>query len=415
MSATMQRATRETDLGRDFDLLWGGLSVSLMGSELTAVALPLLAALTLHVSPFGMGAIVACGKAAYLVVGVPAGVLADRVRRRPLIVVADLARAALLAAIVALAIEGLLSVPLVALLAFALAALAALFDVAHYAYLPWILGNERLLRGNGRLQASYSTAESAGPGIGGVVVAAAGAPVALVADAISYLVSAGCTLAVSGAEPARERSSSTGMGVGLAMLLRHPLLRPIVLVSAAANVGFDLSLAVTILFLLRDLGLSVAFVGLAFAARGLGAVPGALLADRVASRCGLGRAIAGGWIVQGLGLLLLPLALGPRWLTLVIVAASGLVTGLGETVGNVGQWSLRQALVPDEIQARVTGAHRTIVYGAGALGAAAGGVLGETIGLRGALVIGGGLFLIAALAFTRTGVPSLRTLDTTTR
>jgi predicted MFS family arabinose efflux permease len=397
-------------LGRDFNLLWSGLSISLVGSELTAVALPLLAALALHASPLGMGAIAACGKAAYLVVGVPAGELADRVRRRPLIVVADLSRAALLAVVVVLALTHVLSVVLVAVVAFVLASLAALFDVAHYAYLPWILGRDRLLRGNGRLQASYSTAESAGPGLGGVIVAAAGASTALVADALSYLVSAACTLTVDREEPARARDESHGIAVGIETLLRHPLLRPIVLTSAVATIGFDCSLAVTILFLLRDLGLGPALVGLAFAARGLGAVPGALVADGAARRLGLGRAIAGGWIVQGAGLLLLSLAFGPPPLVMVVIAVSGLSAGLGETIANVGQWSLRQALVADEIQARVTGAHRTIVYGAGALGATAGGVLGEAIGLRPTLGVGGGVFLAASLAFTRTRVRSVREL-----
>jgi MFS family permease len=410
MSMSMEQRCGHLGLGRDFNLLWAGLSVSLVGSELTAVSLPLLAALTLHASPLGMGAIAACGKAAFLVVGVPAGELADRVRRRPLIIVADVSRAVLLAAVVVLALTHSLSVALVAAVAFALAALAALFDVAHYAYLPWILGRDRLLRGNGRLQASYSTAESAGPGLGGVIVAAAGAPLALATDALSYLVSAACTLAVPGEEPARVRHDSHGLAVGIETLLRHPLLRPIVVTSTVATIGFDCSLAVTILFLLRDLRLDAALVGLAFAARGLGAVPGALIADRTARRLGLGRAIAGGWIVQGIGLLVLPLAFGPRPLVLLVIAVSGLSAGLGETVANVGQWSLRQALVGDEIQARVTGAHRTIVYGAGALGAAAGGVLGGTIGLRPTLAVGGGVFLAAGLAFTRSRVRSLHAL-----
>jgi MFS family permease len=401
-------------LGREFELLWAGLSVSLLGSELTAIALPLLAALTLHASPLEMGAIAACGKAAYLVVGVPAGALADRVRRRPLIVIADVARAALLAGVVVLAATGSLSVPLVAAAAFALAALSALFDVAYYAYLPWILGRDRLLRGNGRLQASYSTAESAGPGLGGLIVAAAGVAAALGADAVSYLISAACTLGVRGGEPARERGAPLGMGAGIATLLGSPLLRPIVIVSALASVGFDLSLAVTVLFLVHDIGLGAALIGLAFAARGFGAVPGALLADRVARRLGLGRAIAGGWIVQGIGLLTLPLAAGPLPIALATIALSGLVTGVGETIANVGQWSLRQAIVPDHLQARVTGAQRAIVYGAGTLGALAGGILGQTIGLRATLAVGGALFLAANIAFTRTGVLAVHDLEDTT-
>lgn len=150
--------------------------------------------------------------------------------------------------------------------------------------------------------------------------------------------------------------------------------------STIASVGFDLSLTVTVLFQVRDIGLGAAFVGLAFATRGVSAVPGALAADRAARRFGLGRASAGGWVVQGIGLLMLPLAAGPLPLALAAIAVSGLVAGLGETVANVGQWSLRQAIVPDELQARVTGAHRAIVYGAGTLGATAGGILGNTIG-----------------------------------
>jgi MFS family permease len=399
-----------TGLGRDFNLLWAGLSVSLVGSELTAVALPLLAALTLHASALEMGAIAACGKLAFLVVGVPAGELADRVRRRPLIIAADLARASLLAVVVWLALTGSLSLVLVAAVAFLLAALSALFDVAHYSYLPWILGRDRLLRGNGRLQASYSVAESAGPGLGGVIVAAAGAAAALVVDAASFLASAFCTLAVPAQEPARERTSTDAVGAGIRVLLTNPLLRPIVAASAVATAGFDCALAVTILFLIHDLGLGAALVGLAFAARGVGAVPGALIADAAVRRLGLGHAIAGGWIVQGCGLLLLPCAAGPRSLALALIALSGVVAGLGETVGNVAQWSLRQATVPDELQARATGAHRTIVFGAGALGAIAGGVLGEAIGLRATLAFGAAVFLVASIAFTRSGVRSLRSL-----
>jgi Major Facilitator Superfamily len=221
-------------------------------------------------------------------------------------------------------------------------------------------------------------------------------------------------VAVRGKEPQRARDTSVGPGAGLALLLHDPLLRPIVIASAVASVGFDLSLAVTVLFLLRDIGLGAAFVGLAFAARGFGAVPGALAADRTANRFGLGRAIAGGWMVQGLGLLILPLAAGPLPLALATVAVSGLVAGGGETIANVGQWSLRQAIVPDDLQARVTGAHRAIVYGAGTLGAAAGGILGETIGLRATLAVGATIFLAANIAFTRTGVLSVHDLDDAT-
>jgi predicted MFS family arabinose efflux permease len=194
------------------------------------------------------------------------------------------------------------------------------------------------------------------------------------------------------------------------VLLGNRSLRPIVAASAVATAGFDCALAVTILFLIHDLGFGAVLVGLAFAARGAGAVPGALIADVAARRLGLGRAIAGGWIVQGCGLLLLPCAAGPRPLALVVIALSGVVAGVGETVGNVAQWSMRQAIVPDELQARATGAHRTIVFGAGALGAIAGGVLGEEIGLRAAIAVGAGVFLGASIAFTRTRVPSIRSL-----
>jgi len=243
-----------------------------------------------------------------------------------------------------------------------------------------------------------------------VIVAASGAATALLVDAVSYLASALCTLAVPGQEPTRVRHDERGVFAGITALVRDPLLRPIVLCSAVATLGFDLSFAVTILFLVHGLGFGAALVGLAFAARGCGAVPGALIADAAARRLGLGRAIAAGWILEGIGLLMLPLAAGPLALVLLVIAISGLTEGIGETVGNVGQWSLRQALVSDEIQARVTGAHRTIVFGVGAVGATAGGVLGATIGLRGALATGGAIFLAASLAFTRTRVLSVRAL-----
>jgi MFS family permease len=370
--------------------LWAAQTVALFGAEITTLAVPLTAALLLGATPFQMGLLVAAGEAPFLVWSLPIGVYADRLRRRPLLIAADLGRALLLCAIPLAALLGLLRIELLYAVAFLTGTLSVLFEVAHYAYVPALAPRGHLTEVNGKLQVSHSAAAAAGPGLAGLLVQAISAPFAVIATAASFLASATLLGSIAQSEPpARSDRARPGlrqeMAEGLRALLGHPLLRPIVLVSAVIGLFLYAVRAGFVLFATRELGLDAATLGAVIAAGGLAAVPGGLLAERAARRLGFGRAIWGGWLVAGASLLLIPLA--TRATAVPLLAAAMAIGGLAETIANVNQWSLRQIVTPDHLQARVTASHRFLVYGAFPLGALLGGLLATALDLRPALLL----------------------------
>jgi MFS family permease len=394
-------------LGRDFGKLWAALSVSLMGSKITALALPLIAAITLGASPLQMGLLAAAGQFPFLLFSLPAGVWIDRRRRRPVLIGADVGSAALL-----------LSVPLATLfggpgmmqlywVAFGVGTLTVVSELAHYAYVPTLVGREHLTACNSRLQISHSAASAAGPGLGGALVQVLSAPVAVLVDAASFLVSAVFLRSIRKPEPPPSASQlpplRRSMVDGIRFLLRHPLLRPIVLTSAATGIFGAGFLALYVLFATRELGLSPAVIGLVFAIGGAAAIPGALAARWAGDRFGVGPVIIGGWTLAGVASLIVPFASGPPFAVTAILSTSKALEGATDTIANIQQWSLRQTVTPDEVAGRVTAGHRFVVYGAEAGGALLGGQLGALVGLREALVVCavGALLAPASAVFSR--------------
>ena len=368
-------------------------SVSLFGSEITTLALPLTAALALGATPVQMGLLAAAGQAPFLLCSLAAGVWVDRSPRRPLLIGADLGRALLLASIPAAALLGALRIEHLYAVAFLAGVLGVVFEVAHYAYVPSLLRREQLIEGNSKLQISYSAAESGGPGVAGLLVQLASAPLTLLADAASFLVSALLLRAIAApeapvAQPAGRGGARREIVEGLRALLGHPLLRPIVLASATSGLFHGGVTALYVLYATRDLGIGPLALGLVFAAGGLGAIPGAVLSGRVARRFGTGPAIIWGILLGQL--LLLPIPLAARFPTpaaIATLAAAQVLGGIVNTIANVNQWSLRQAVTPDHLQGRVTASHRFLVYGAPPLGALLGGFLGAAIGLGPAILL----------------------------
>lgn len=374
-----------------FHRLWAAQSVALFGQEITTLALPLIAALTLGASPFQMGLLVAAGEAPFLLFSLPTGVLVDRSQRWPLLLSADLGRAFVLALIPAAALLGMLRLELLYVAAFLAGALGVLFEVAHYAYVPWLAPRHELTAANGKLQVSHSAAEAAGPGLAGLLIQAVSAPLAILATAATFLISAMLLGTIRRPETHHLRrphggSVRTDIAQGLGAVLHHPLLRPIVLISGVIGIFTYAVRALYILFATRDLGLDALQIGAIMAVGGLAAVPGGLLAQRVAGRLGLGTAIWGGWLLQNAALLALPLATPATAMPLLIAAQA--LGGSAGTIANVNQWSLRQAVTPDHLQGRVTATHRFLVYGAFPLGAVLGGALASVIGMREALWFG---------------------------
>jgi MFS family permease len=381
-------ATRWGDFGR----VWAALSVSLLGTEITALALPLLAALTLGASALEMGVLAAAGQVPFLLFSLPAGAWIDRLPRRPVLIATDVASSLLLVSVPLAVLFGGPNFPHLVVVAFGVGTMTVVSEVAHYAYVPSLVGRERLTESNSRLQVSYSAAAAAGPGLAGVLVQLLTAPVAVLADAVSFLISAALLRSIRRPEPPPERSDARlpmrrSIADGMRKLLGHPLLRAIIVASVPITFCTSGFLALYVLYASRELGLAPATIGLIFAAGGVGAISGAMLARRAADRFGVGPAIIGGWVLAAAGALLVPLAAGPTVVVVVILALSKAFEGVTDTVANIHQWSLRQVVTPDHLAGRVTAGHRFAVYGAGAAGALAGGALGTALGLRPALFV----------------------------
>ncbi|SFQ33524.1 Predicted arabinose efflux permease, MFS family [Amycolatopsis arida] len=370
-------------LHRDFRRLWAGDTVSQFGTFVGHTVLPLLAATVLAATPAQMGLLTAAEHAAFLLLGLPAGVWVDRVRRRTLMLAADAVRGTLLLTVPLAWWAGALTLTHLVVVALLVGACTLFFDVSYQSYLPFLVGRDRLVEGNTKLQASQSVAQVTGPGIGGLLVQAVGAATAVTATGLSYLASAGWLLRIRAREPRPVRAEGTRLRTevaeGLRFVFGDRALRAITGYTASANFAGAAFTAVEVLFLTRHLGLPAAAVGTVLAAGGAGSVLGALTAGWWTRRIGQARAI---WLVPLLtapAMFLVPLS-APGW-RIGLVVAGLVVTGYGIVVYNVAQISYRQALCPDHLLGRMNASIRCVVWGTLPLGALAGGLLGEWIGV----------------------------------
>lgn len=383
----------------DFLKLWTGQTVSIFGSLITRVALPLLAILTLGASPLQVALLQMADGAPPLLAGPWAGVWADRLRRRPLLIAADLGRASLLATIPLAAWTGRLGMTLLYVVALLASALTVLFDVAYQAYLPTVVPRDALVEGNSKLAASAAVAEFGGFGLSGVLVQTLTAPVAILIDAVTFIVSATSLALLHKPErllnPVPETVSSAlhELREGVLTVARERLLRPLA-VAAAVDLFFThMWVAVLMLFLLRDLRLTPGPIGVVFGIGGIASLIGAFGATKLERRYGSGRAIVGGLLVYRFGAFPVALAAGPAPLILLLLAGQQ-ATDAAYTVFHITRLSLIQRLVPDRLLGRVSATFHTLERSAMLLGLFVGGLLGNWIGLRPTLLVG----MIGALA-----------------
>jgi MFS family permease len=392
----------ENVLRTDFGKLWAALSFSLLGSEVTTLALPLIAARTLGASALEMGILAAAGQVPFLLFSLPAGAWVDRLPRRPVLIATDLGSALLLLSIPISLVFGGPAYLQLCIVGFGIGTFTVISEVAHYAYVPTLVDRGKLTRFNSRLQVSHSTAAAAGPGLAGVLIQLLTAPIAVLADAVSFLLSTGLLRAIrKREEPVEDEGEEISMlravRDGLGFLLGHRLLRPLILILMPAVFCESGLLALYILYATRNLDLSPLLIGVVFAAGGVGAVPGAIVAERSEARFGVGPAIIGGYALSGVAALLVPIAAGPTVVVVTILVLAKAFGGVTDTTANVQQWTLRQAVTPDRLQGRVTAGHRFTVYGAGAVGAIAAGALGSVVGVRAALVVFAAGMVVAPL------------------
>lgn len=401
----------------DFLTYWGGQSVSLLGTQVTRLALPLTAVLLLRATPAQMGALGALEYAPFLLFTLVAGVHVDRSRRRPILIAADAGRAALLLAVPALALAGALRIELLYAVAFLVGVCTVWFYLANQAYIPALVPPERTVAANARLAASESAADMIGPGLGGLLVQALAAPLALLADALSYVVSVATLWRIRAVEPTPPRPERrlpvrAEIGEGFRVTFGNPYLRALLGEAASYNLFWQVVQTVFLLYAVRALGMSPGALGLVLALGSAGAVLGALVTGRAARIVGVGRVIVASVALSDLAPLLLPLAPGASRLSAPLLALGLFATGAGTTACNVHTVSLRQRLVPAHLQGRMNACYRLVAYGSIAVGALLGGLLGERVGLRTTLLVGA-LGLLTSLIFVLASpVPRLETLPT---
>lgn len=386
-----------------FMRFWASRSLGYVGAEVTALALPLTAVTVLAASPEEMGLLVAAQNVPILLFGLLVGVWMDGRRRQPVLVGTDVARAAVISSIPIAATFGLLGMGQLYVVASIIGALSAFAAVAEQSFLPTLVGKGNLLKANAKLELSSSLAELGGPGIGGALAQAITAPFALALDGLCYAISAPLLRGMGDREvltarPGSRRSVVAELSEGLRVLLRHPTLRPIILCASTDNFfAVGLFTPLYVLYLNRELGVSPVVLGLIMAAAGPGTLLGALLADRLARRYGLGPTLLGAQLITGLGRLLVPLAGGPSALLLGLLATAEFFNGFGTPLFNANQISLRQTLTPDHLQGRVHAGARFVMWGIIPAGAALGGFLGGWFGLRATLFLAGIGTLLATL------------------
>jgi MFS family permease len=378
---------------RDFARLWVGESVSAVGTQISLLAIPLVAVQLLHASPGQMGVLGALGTIPYLLFAMVAGVWTDRSRKRPLLIGAQIAEAVLLLLIPVLALLGVLRLSHLFAITFALGVTKVLFEVAYQSYLPRLVERNDLVQANSRLSASASVAEIGGPGLGGLLVSALTAPFAIVVDAVSFLVSAVALGRIRRREPVpvvdrRRGRIRTEVVEGFRETFRNRYLLAFAGEAATYNVAWSAINALLVLWAVRELGLSAATLGLLLSVGSVGALLGALLTERLARRIGVGRAMWASAVVSNLGVLLIPAAAGHPALVLAVLGTAFFLRGLGMTGTNVHTYAIRQAVTPVAMLGRSSAAYRVLTYGFVPLGALLGGLLGETIGLRPALLVG---------------------------
>ena len=401
---------------RRFRKLLLGLTASQLGGGVAAVVVPVVAVVDLRATPLQLGLVTSAEFIAYAVFGLVAGVYVDRWRRRPIMLVTDAGRAGVVLLVPLLTALGLLQIGHLFLVALVLGVLTFFSDTASQAVVPAIVSRERLLTANSRLQTSVSATQLAGPALGGVLGQAAGAALGLAAAALGFVVSLGCVLWMGSlpethTEPRRDDGPRQGTVAsqvtgGLRYVLGDPILSGVLGTVAHFNFVITAQSALLVVFLLDEVRAPVSLVGLLLSASGVGAVAGALSSRWVSRRLGSGRTlVAAAALGPALGLLT-PLAhLDVRLVGFVVGTAA---LGASAAVMRVVSQSYRQAVVPANLLGRVVAANRMITWGPLPLAALAGGLLGQLIGVRPALVALALLLTAAPAWLLRTPVLRMR-------
>ncbi|MFF0305818.1 MFS transporter [Streptosporangium sp. NPDC004379] len=394
----------------DFLRLWAGQALSQAGSQISYVAIPLIAVVTLGASATEMGvlgALVRLPMLGFLLFGV----YVDRMRKRPVLIWTDLGRAVVLALVPLLYVMDSLTLGALYAVVFALSLLSVFFQVAYRSYFPSLVPLSHLAEGNGKLQLSESLAQTAGPGAASALLKVMAAPMLILIDVFSYLFSAVAVLLIRRPEARPEPDDETAGSVhraiwaGFRWVMTQPMIRPLAIASGLYSFFVMGAMqSIYILFLLRGgPDLPPEWVGAVMATGGVGAILGATLSVRTMRRLGIGPTLLWSTVIGNCSLLLVPFASGSVWTAAVMLGASQFVVWACNQVFFVSNMTLVQSITPPRLQARVIGTIYSLGLIPAPLGALGAGLLGDAVGLRFAIlvaVVAGAILPILLLVFS---------------
>jgi len=378
--------------------LWMGETVEWFGGQITALALPTVAILSLNAGPFEMGLLGALNTIAYPILGLFVGVLADRWRRRPMMVWANIGQVLALGSIPLAFMFRMLSLNQLFAVALVMSVTTVFFVIAYQSYLPTLVDREDLVEGNAKLETSSSASLVFGPALGGLLIQVVGAAQSIIFDAISTLVAA---LAIQSIKQPEVTTSDTKraffkeLRAGAEVIFVNPILRTLTAASATLNLGRSMFYAVFFLFIYDQLKITPGTAGLVLGIGSTGFLIGALGAPKIVKKLGLGVTLALALFISGTGLLMVPITM--YGLAAPTLAALWMLSNVGMPLYNINQVSLRQAITSNQVQGRMNATMRTITWSTWPVGALAGGILGAILGLPLTIMIAGLITTIPAL------------------
>ncbi|MDR6224750.1 MFS transporter [Desmospora profundinema] len=377
----------------DFLKLWVGETISLFGSSITSVALPLAAVINLQATPAQMGFLNAAFFSPYLLISLFAGVWIDRARRLPIMIGANIGRAILLGLIPFGFYIGFLEMNFLYVIAFLVGVLTVLFEIAYQSYLPSLVKRTELVEGNSKLQASASIAQVSGPSLGGILVSLFTAPVVILTHALSCLISAYSLSLIRKPESKLEyqgeyKSVFREIKSGLHFLFTNSYLRAIAAQAATYNFFYQVVWTVIFIYMARELHFGPSSVGFVVTFLSVGALLGSLMARYFEKRFAMGPTIIASMFIGCGAYSLIPIAGGSSYMALLILVLSFFLIGFGVVISNIHVISLRQSITPHHLLGRMNASYRFVITGTTPIGALIGGTLGSLIGLHMTLIIG---------------------------
>ncbi|HEX5825286.1 MAG TPA: MFS transporter, partial [Candidatus Limnocylindrales bacterium] len=395
MSASPSQAPRSLLRDPDFLKLWAGQSVSAFGTQITILAVPIVAAVALKVSPFEFGLLGTLEFLPVVALSLPAGVWVDRLRRRPILIWGDVGRAITLLSIPIAFVLNVLTIWQLYGVVFVNGCLTVFFDVAYQSYLPSIVARDQLVDGNAKLELTRAASQRLGPGLAGLLIAIVTAPFAVVIDAVSYAVSAVFVAWIRRPEPPSEpHDEATGprpsiggeIAVGIRYVAGNRVLRALALTVALGNLFGTIADSILILFLVTERQFSPALIGLALTLGSIGVITGALVTSRLTKVIGVGPMIVLAAVAEGLSWL--PVAIAPDSLLFLGLTTTIVAISFFGMMWNVNAMSLRQAITPPGVRGRMNATMRFVSWGTIPVGYLVGGFLGGVIGLHNTIWVG---------------------------